>query len=122
MKISADDAVQMQTQEITNLEVKGLFVDDSPWFIHIIHTKDSCISYFNDIHFIISEGTTDEDTGLPVYAVDRGMIRNLMHYPYKCNAHHENIYNFDPLKPHFYIIKLGFTGVFHYFSYFCSKT
>ena len=22
-----------------------------------------------------------------------------------------NLYNFDPLKPHFYIVKLGFTGV-----------
>ena len=26
--------------------------------------------------------------------------------------HHENIYNADPLKPHFYIAKLGFTGVY----------
>ena len=30
-------------------------------------------------------------------------------------VHHENIpthvYNFDPLKPHFYIVKLGFAGV-----------
>ena len=27
-------------------------------------------------------------------------------------CHHENIlYNFDPLKPHFYIVKLGFAGV-----------
>ena len=26
--------------------------------------------------------------------------------------HHENsLYDFDPLKPHFYIVKLGFTGV-----------
>ena len=34
------------------------------------------------------------------------------------------LYNIDPLKPHFYIVKLGF-GVYwgiHYFSYFCSKT
>ena len=23
-----------------------------------------------------------------------------------------NLYNFDPLKPHFYIIKLGLTGVY----------
>ena len=30
------------------------------------------------------------------------------------------LYNFDPLKPHFYIVKLGFAGV-RYFSYFCSK-
>ena len=29
------------------------------------------------------------------------------------NNHHENIlYNFDPLKPQFYIVKLGFTGVY----------
>ena len=58
------------------------------------------------------------------------------------------LYNFDPLKPHFYIVKLGFTGVYiiflisapkqlwvlvrnplgeglqgiHYFSYFFFKT
>ena len=25
------------------------------------------------------------------------------------------LYNFDPLKPHFYIIKLGFTGVYNIF-------
>ena len=29
----------------------------------------------------------------------------------KCR-HHENMYNFDPLKPHFYIVKLGFIGVY----------
>ena len=31
------------------------------------------------------------------------------------------LYSFDPLKPHFYIVKLGFTGGIYYFSYFCSK-
>ena len=30
-------------------------------------------------------------------------------------------YNFDPLKPHFYIVKLGFYRGIHYFSYFRSK-
>ena len=35
--------------------------------------------------------------------------------------HHANIYNFDPLKPHFYIVKLGFTVVYIIFFYFCSK-
>ena len=29
--------------------------------------------------------------------------------------------NLRPLTPHFYIVKLGFKGVF-VFSYFCSKT
>ena len=29
-----------------------------------------------------------------------------------CWTHHEKyLYNFDPLKPHYYIVKLGFTGV-----------
>ena len=31
------------------------------------------------------------------------------------------LYNFDPLKPHFYIIKLGFTGVFIIFLIFARK-
>ena len=31
------------------------------------------------------------------------------------------LYNFDPLEPHFYIVKLGFTRGMRYFSYFCSK-
>ena len=36
--------------------------------------------------------------------------------------HHENrpIY-FDPLKPHFYIVKLGFTGVYIIFLIFAQK-
>ena len=32
------------------------------------------------------------------------------------------LYNFDTLKPHFYVEKLGFAGVYINFSYFCSKT
>ena len=31
------------------------------------------------------------------------------------------LYNFDPLKPYFYIVKLGFTGVYIIFLIFCSK-
>ena len=31
------------------------------------------------------------------------------------------LYDFDPLKPRFYIVKLGFTWGTHYFCYFCSK-
>ena len=31
------------------------------------------------------------------------------------------LYYFDSLKPLFYIVKLGFTGVYIIFSYFCSK-
>ena len=36
--------------------------------------------------------------------------------------HHQNMPIYvDPLQPHFYIVKLGFTGVY-IISYFCSKT
>ena len=38
--------------------------------------------------------------------------------------HHENIpylYNSDPLKPHFYIVKLGFTGVYIIFLISAQK-
>ena len=31
------------------------------------------------------------------------------------------LYNFDPLKPHFYIVKLGFTGVYINFLTFVQK-
>ena len=31
------------------------------------------------------------------------------------------LYNFYPNKPHYYIVKLGFTGVFIIFSYFAKK-
>ena len=32
------------------------------------------------------------------------------------------LYNFDPLKPHFNIVKLVVDRGVHYFSYFCTKT
>ena len=41
---------------------------------------------------------------------------NLLHITTPC------LYNIDSIKPHFYIVKLGFTGVYFIFSYFCSKT
>ena len=31
------------------------------------------------------------------------------------------LYNFDLLKPHFYIVKTGVYRGIYYFSYFCSK-
>ena len=30
------------------------------------------------------------------------------------------LYNIDPLKPHFYIVKLGFTGVYMYINFVIS--
>ena len=32
-----------------------------------------------------------------------------------------HLYNFDPIKPHFYIVKLGFTGVYIIFFIFAKK-
>ena len=31
------------------------------------------------------------------------------------------LYNFDPHKPHFYVVKLGFTGVYIIFLIFAQK-
>ena len=46
----------------------------------------------------------------------------------KCNYHCIQfnpkvgyLYNFDPIKPHFYIIKLGFTGVYIIFLIYAQK-
>ena len=33
------------------------------------------------------------------------------------NASRKHDYNFDPLKPHFYIVKLGLTGVYIIFLF-----
>ena len=42
------------------------------------------------------------------------LVLYLIFFRYWMWIHHENMprYNFDPLKPHFYIVKLGFTGVY----------
>ena len=32
------------------------------------------------------------------------------------------LYNFDPLKPHFYIVKLAFTGVYIFFFIFAPPS
>ena len=39
------------------------------------------------------------------------MCRLLNILPVMLNITKTCLYNFDPLKPHFYIVKLGFTGV-----------
>ena len=39
----------------------------------------------------------------------KAKIRNNLRIPIITKTH---LYNFDPLKPHFYIVKLGFTGVY----------
>ena len=61
------------------------------------------------------------------HAIGNAQIHILLHIRIVCANVQDGItktclYNFDPLKPHFYIGKLGFTGVYIIFSYFCSKT
>ena len=42
-------------------------------------------------------------------------VRGPLHITKTC------LYNTDPLKPHFYIVDMAFTGVYIIFSYFCLK-
>ena len=50
------------------------------------------------------------------WALDRSPLRGIsMAYP----VTNTRLCNFDPLKPHFYIVKLGFTGV--YITFFFAK-
>ena len=46
--------------------------------------------------------------------------RLLNFYP-TCIITKTYLYNFDPLKPHFYIVKLGFTGVYIIFLLSAQK-
>ena len=48
--------------------------------------------------------------------------RNHIKYPWRLFPIMETyLYNFDPLKPHFYIVKLGFTGVYIIFLISAQK-
>ena len=52
-----------------------------------------------------------------MYSVYKNMSRDIA-FPIRLHVHKANtitktcLYNFDPLKPHFYIVKLWFTGVY----------
>ena len=43
------------------------------------------------------------------------------HYFSVLSHHVRCLYNFDPLKPHFFIVKLGFAGVYIIFLIFARK-
>ena len=65
---------------------------------------------------------TDHSSLKPVCKAHRSIAGQscTLGYLFSDNITKTCLYNFDPLKPHFYIVKLGFAGV-RYFSYFCSK-
>ena len=64
----------------------------------------SCSSFF-PVTFSISS-TISSISFLPFSGRQHNMIPNPI------NVLKTYLYNFDPLKPHFYIVKLGFTGVY----------
>ena len=47
---------------------------------------------------------------------------NMVWVHFRCYITKTRLYNFDPLKPHFYIVKLGFTGVYIIFLISAQKT
>ena len=49
------------------------------------------------------------------------LVKNCMEKKTKTNTTKTRLYNFDPLKPHFYIVKLGFTGVYIIFLISAQK-
>ena len=66
----------------------------------------------NDVAIIKAQRIPQEDEmniDLPVYFLHRPCITKTC------------LYNFDSRKPHFCIIKLGFTGVYIFFSYFAKN-
>ena len=46
------------------------------------------------------------------YSIGRDMLKNDSSRICGQRITKTRLYNFDPLKPHFYIVKLGFTGVY----------
>ena len=53
----------------------------------------------------------------PPYITEGGMVAKLAaHIKLTCP------YYVDPITPHFYIVKFGFSGVYIIFFFFCSKT
>ena len=55
------------------------------------------------------------------YAIEEGRFKRWTDTVYVAAITKTCLYNFDPLKPHFYIVKLGLTGVYIIFLIFCSK-
>ena len=46
---------------------------------------------------------------MEAFSREKHDIKKLLYIPYITKT---CLYNFDPLKPYFYIVKLGFTGVY----------
>ena len=57
-----------------------------------------------NIRIILSENFQFLEVNFSIYLNRHVFVTN--------NIRETCLYNFDPLKPHFYIVKLGFTGVY----------
>ena len=59
----------------------------------------------------------------PTCYVERSLfiVNTFLTRMHKEHFNHENMPIFDPLKAHFYIVKLGFTGVYIIFRTFTRK-
>ena len=53
--------------------------------------------------------------------LDNVVVKAKYHYCFLQHITKTRLYNFDPLKPHFYIVKLGFTGVYIIFLVSAQK-
>ena len=78
----------------------------SAWFLRKINCRMSYVA-------IVS----GSGRGLETYSIDNLFSRKT-HLRFITKT---RLYNFDPLKPHFYIVKLGFTGVYIIFHISAQK-
>ena len=62
-----------------------------------------------------------ESSGILVFFPEIVLVNTNKYTKYK-SITKTRLYNFDPLKPNLYIVKLGFTWVYIIFLYFCPKT
>ena len=70
-----------------------------------LHNKDPAVH----AHSLTSLHCLYEETLHPCYPKCMNVRANLnLHWAYIMKTY---LYNFDPIKPHFYIVTLGFTGV-----------
>ena len=53
--------------------------------------------------------------------MENSLRKNIVEWFYFIHITQTHLYNFDPLKPHFYIVKLGFTGAYIIFLISAQK-
>ena len=67
--------------------------------------------YLNCVEFLVKLYITDVDLPFKLLILGYHNCRKIFQRPFYYTTK-TYLYNFDPLKPHFYIVKLGFTGVY----------